>query len=159
MTLKSSIIDTPLILTADRTTPLKRHVVLYDGLCQFCIAGANKLVGLARPGTIVLINFQDPEVLKQFPGISLEACQRQMHLITPKGRVYRGFEAVVQVLATRPILKYLVYAYYLPGIRQLGDGLYRILAANRYRILGKASAYSECDGGNCPLHFDKTKKK
>jgi len=48
-----------------------------------------------------------------------------MHLITPTGRVYRGFEAAVRAVATRPILGWLAYAYYLPGLRQLCDGLYR----------------------------------
>jgi len=37
-------------------------------------------------------------------------------------------------------LGWLAYAYYLPGLRQLCDGLYRWIAARRYRIMGKTIA-------------------
>src|SRR5438552_7170727 len=39
-------------MTAARTTPPGKHVVLYDGHCKFCTAGAQKLRALARPGAI-----------------------------------------------------------------------------------------------------------
>ena len=41
--------------------------------------------------------------------------------------------------------------------RQALDLLYRVVAANRYRILGKAVAAGECEGGTCTLHFRKQK--
>jgi predicted DCC family thiol-disulfide oxidoreductase YuxK len=80
----------------------------------------------------------------------MEQCLRQMHLVTPDGRIFGGMEAVVQALATRPVVRFLVYPYYLPGIRQTLDWLYRVIAANRYRILGKTG---ECHEGTCSLHF------
>jgi predicted DCC family thiol-disulfide oxidoreductase YuxK len=132
-----------------------RYVVLYDGLCRFCTAGATKLSQLARPGTIDLVNFQEPGVLERFPGVPLEACMRQMHLVTPGGRIYAGFEAAVQALATRPVLGWIAYVYYVPGLRQVLDLLYAVVAANRYRIMGKAVAAGECAGGTCALHFPK----
>lgn len=130
-----------------------RSVVLYDGHCKFCTAGAKKLAALARPGTLDLVSFQEPGALDPFPGLTHEACMRQLHLVTPDGRVYGGFEAAVQALVTRPLLGLLARAYYLPGLRQLCDALYRRIAANRYRILGKAVAAGACDGGTCSLHL------
>src|ERR1700736_5884289 len=91
-------------VAARQTAPPGRHVVLYDGLCQFCTAGAKKLSKLARPGAVELVNFQEPGVLDRFPGVPWEACMRRMHLVTPEGRVYGGFEAAVQAVATRPVL-------------------------------------------------------
>ena len=38
-------------------------------------------------------------------------------------------------------------------VRLLCDLFYRLLAAYRYRLLGKAVAAGECDGGTCALHF------
>jgi predicted DCC family thiol-disulfide oxidoreductase YuxK len=137
---------------AERTTPPGRHVVLFDGLCKICTAGAKKLLALARPGAIELVNFQEPGALDRFPGISLEACMRQMYLVTPEGRVYGGFEAAVRALATRPVLGLLAWVYYLPGLRQLCDLVYRLIAANRYRLMGKAVAAGECEGGTCAMH-------
>jgi predicted DCC family thiol-disulfide oxidoreductase YuxK len=139
-------------LAAEQTTAPGRYVVLYDGLCKFCRAGANQLIALARPGAVELVNFQEPGALERFPGISFDACMRQMYLVRPDGRVYGGFEAAVQAVATRPVLGLLAYAYYLPGLRLACDLLYAHIAANRYRILGKAVDPGECAGGTCALH-------
>src|SRR3989442_2665633 len=121
-----------------------KHIVLYDGQCKFCIAQSSKLLRWGRAGSLELADFQDPRVLLRFPGISHEACMSAMHLVTADGRVYWGFEAAVQALATRPVLGRLAYLYYLPGIRQLCDMLYALVAKNRYRLLGKVVAAGEC---------------
>jgi predicted DCC family thiol-disulfide oxidoreductase YuxK len=138
------------------TKPPDTNVVLYDGLCKFCTAQTGKLTALARPGAVRLVNFQEPGVLEQFPGLTHEACMQAMHLITPSGRIYRGFEAAVQALATRPLLGRIAYLYYyVPGIRWLCEAIYRQIAAHRYQIMGKAIAAGECEGGTCALHAPK----
>jgi predicted DCC family thiol-disulfide oxidoreductase YuxK len=81
-----------------------------------------------------------------------------MHLITPEGKVVGGLEAAVQAVATRPIMRFLVYAYYLPGVRFLGDGIYSFLAAHRYHIMGKVMAADACEEGTCSAHFQQGKK-
>lgn len=141
------------MLANRRTTPQDRHVVLYDGHCNLCTAGARRLLKLAKRGAVDALDFQQPGVLERFPGVSYEACMREMQLITPDGQVVSGFEAAVQAAATRPVFGWLAYAYYLPGLRQLCDLLYRLIAANRYRILGRRVAAGECAGGTCALHF------
>jgi predicted DCC family thiol-disulfide oxidoreductase YuxK len=75
-----------------------------------------------------------------------------MQLITPDGRVYHGFEAGVRAAATRNFVGWLAYVYYLPGLRQLCDWLYALIAANRYRLMGKVDLEHECEGGTCSLH-------
>jgi predicted DCC family thiol-disulfide oxidoreductase YuxK len=140
-------------MTALRSTPQGKHVVLYDGHCRFCTAGARQLRALARPGALELLSFQDPGVLVCFPGLSYDECMKQMYLITPDGRRYGGFEAAVRAVATRPLIGWLAYVYYLPGLRQMLDWLYRRVAANRYRLLGRRVAAGECDGSTCKLHF------
>lgn len=143
----------PIVKAEPRTTPPGRYVLLYDGLCKFCIAGARKLAALARPGILDLVSFQEPGALDRFPGIPLEACLRQMYLVTPDGRVYGGFEAAVCAVATRRGIGLLAYAYYLPGLRWLLDTWYAWIAARRYRIMGKAVAAGECADGTCSLHI------
>jgi predicted DCC family thiol-disulfide oxidoreductase YuxK len=75
-----------------------------------------------------------------------------MHLVMPDGRVYRGFEAAVRAVATRPVIGRIAYLYYLPGLRQLCDLIYSFIAKYRYRLLGKAVAKGECASGTCALH-------
>jgi predicted DCC family thiol-disulfide oxidoreductase YuxK len=128
-----------------------KYVVLYDGRCRFCQAQSKNLTALARPGAIELVDFQQPGVLEHFPRVTHEACMQAMHLITPTGRIYRGFEAAVQAVATRPVLGLPAYLYYVPGIRQVCDRFYRWLAAHRYRLLGNKPA-DACPDGTCALH-------
>jgi predicted DCC family thiol-disulfide oxidoreductase YuxK len=136
-----------------QTTAPGKYIVLYDGHCKICTRGARQLVALARPGAVEAVSFQEPGVLERFPGLSHEACMQAMYLVAPDGRLFRGFEAAVQAVATRPFLRFLAYAYYLPGIRQICDRLYAYVAANRYRLFGKLAANHECAEDACSLHF------
>src|SRR5678815_5761699 len=100
-------------------------VVLYDGRCRFCVAGARRLASLARPGAIEMRDFQVPGVLAAYPQLTYEACMRAMQLVTTDGRVYEGAEAVARVLMTRPVLGVVARLYYVPGVRGAVDAVYR----------------------------------
>ena len=130
-----------------------RYVVLYDGQCKFCTAGAKRLTAWMRSVPYDLANFHKPGLLDRFPGISHEACMERLHLVTPAGKVYGGVEAIVHALETVPLIGQLTLLYYIPGVRQLLDVFYEFVAAHRYRIMGKAIAAGECDGGTCAVHF------
>jgi predicted DCC family thiol-disulfide oxidoreductase YuxK len=108
---------------------------------------------MARPGAVERVDFQQPGALDQFPGLTHDGCMKQMFLVAPDGRLYAGFEAAVQAVATRRVIGWIAYAYYLPGIRQLCDLLYRFIAARRYRLFGKKMAAGECETGACSIHI------
>jgi len=135
-----------------RTTPPGRYVMLYDGLCRFCTAGARRLEAWMRLGSVECVDFQRPGALDRFPGLTHERCMERLHLVTPDGRVFGGVEAIARAVLTRPVLGKAALLYFVPGLRQLLDGLYRIIAANRYRLMGKAVASGYCEGGTCALH-------
>ncbi len=124
-------------------------VLLYDGHCRLCIAGARRLAGWGGPGAIELADFQDPGVLERFPDLTHGQCMQAMHLVEPQGRVFRAAEAVVAVLLTRGRLFAWARLYYLPGLRTLVDRAYEWVARNRYRLMGRA----ECAHADCALHF------
>jgi predicted DCC family thiol-disulfide oxidoreductase YuxK len=128
-----------------------QDLLLYDGECRFCRASAERLAWLAGP-QLRLVSLHEPGLLEAV-AISKEAAMQAMHLVTQQGRVYRGLEAAVQALRHRFVLGLLAKAYYLPGLRQLGDLGYRLVARYRYAILGRAVAAGECDGGSCQLHL------
>ena len=95
-----------------------------------------------------LRSFQERGVLDAFPGLSWERCMKAMQLVTTDGRVFEGVEAVVRALQSRrygPLLK----AYYVPGLRQIADASYSLIAKLRYRIAGRAA----CEGDSCEVHF------
>jgi len=123
-------------------------VLLFDGHCRLCTAGARKLARWARPGAVELASFQDPSVLGRFPDLTRDQCLQAMHLVEPDGHVFGGAEAVVAVLVTRGWLFAWTRLYYLPGLRWLADRAYRWVARNRYRLTGRAP----CDETGCVLH-------
>jgi predicted DCC family thiol-disulfide oxidoreductase YuxK len=144
-------------MTTAQTTPSGKYVLIYDGLCKFCTAGATHFIGWMGRVDVELLDFQRPGALDRFPGLTHEICMSAMQLVMPQGRIYHGFEAAVRAFATRRFLGPLAYLYYVPGLRHLLDFLYAKVAANRYHIMGKALAAGECDGGTCALHLPTAK--
>jgi len=136
-------------LSAERTTPPARPTVLFDGHCRFCAAQTRNLTRLMPAGAADLVSFQTEGVLDRFPGVTHAACMEAMHLVLPDGRVFAGFEAAVRAVALS-LPGRVAYLYYVPGLRLLCDAAYALIAANRYRLMGKST---ECTDGTCQLHL------
>jgi predicted DCC family thiol-disulfide oxidoreductase YuxK len=123
-------------------------VFLYDGHCRLCVRGSLLMRHIARRGAVELRDFQEPGVLAAYPQLSHEHCMNAAQLIGPRGQIWSGCEAVVRALMTRPILGIIASIYYVPGLRFLADRLYALVAANRYRLMGRV----DCDGA-CDIHL------
>jgi predicted DCC family thiol-disulfide oxidoreductase YuxK len=141
-------------VSAARTTPAGRWVALYDGHCRMCTAQTRQLQRLVGRHRIEPVSFQEEGILAGFPGVSYDACMQRLHVVRPDGRVFGGAEAVAQALTRIPLVGWLALAYYVPGVRQLAEALYRFVARNRYRIAGRV----DCDGGTCHLHGGETRE-
>ena len=121
--------------------------ILYDGHCRFCTTQMRNLARFLPRGRYQALSFQDPGVLDGFPGLTHDEAMQAMIFVDGRGRVFTGMEGAVRAVALRPLGK-LALAYYLPGLRQLLDAIYRVIARNRYKLMGKS-----CDeGGSCALH-------
>lgn len=123
--------------------------LLFDGHCRLCTDGSRRILRLARPGTIELLDFQQPGVLDRFPGLSHDDCMREIKLVNGDGRVFGGAEAVARAIATRGVLGAWAYLYYIPGLRQLTDSTYAWVARNRYRFMGR----TDCTSDACSFHL------
>jgi predicted DCC family thiol-disulfide oxidoreductase YuxK len=66
------------------------------------------------------------------PGLTEAEIMREMYVVEPSGR-YGGFEAVLRISRSIPLLWPLFVVASLPGIRQIGHAVYRRIAANRIR--------------------------
>lgn len=130
------------------TTPPPQDVALYDGDCRVCTQGARQLRRWVTAQQAQLVSFRDEGVLGRFPGLTLEQCELAMQVVRKDGRVFEGAEAIVQVLRHRAIGK-LAHAYYVPGLRQLADAIYRSIAKRRFQIAGRTGG---CVDGTCNLH-------
>lgn len=130
-----------------RTSPPGHDVILFDGHCRLCSAAARKLERLLGGRGTELRSFRDEGALSSFPEVSYERCEKAMQLVQADGRVVEGAEAIVQAMGRR-VWGRLLYVYYVPGLRQLVDLLYGVVARYRFRIAGRA-----CPDGACAVHF------
>lgn len=129
------------------TTAPGHDVILYDGHCRLCRGSAKQLERLLGTQGTELRSFRDEGVLAGYPGISPERCENALQLVRPDGHVYEGAEAVVRAMGRRWWARPL-FVYYVPGLRQLTDAMYRVVARYRFRIAGRA-----CPDGACAVHF------
>jgi predicted DCC family thiol-disulfide oxidoreductase YuxK len=134
------------IVSEVRTVP--PITVLFDGSCRFCTRSAHSLKRRFA-SRVVLKNFQEPGALDPYPSITHETAMKRMHAVWPDGRVYAGAEAFARIVATTPVVGWVAFGYYVPGVRQLADFSYDAIAHWRYRIAGRTE---ECEDGTCHLH-------
>jgi predicted DCC family thiol-disulfide oxidoreductase YuxK len=124
-------------------------IVLFDGDCRFCTRTAHDIQRRFGRDRIALRNFQEPGALDAYPGVAFDAAMKKLHVVAPGGRVFAGAEALARLVAGVRLVGWLAYVYYVPGIRQLADLAYALVAKHRYRLFGRTE---RCDGGTCHLH-------
>lgn len=114
-------------------------LLLFDGDCAFCTASVNVLRRYVRPRAEV-IAWQHADLAAL--GVTADQCQRSIQWIA-----HSGAPATTQGRAVAAALRVGVQpwrlvgrAMGLPGIVQLADAAYRIVAANRYRLPGSTPA-------------------
>jgi predicted DCC family thiol-disulfide oxidoreductase YuxK len=141
--------DRPYVIGVSLVHIASPMIVLFDGSCRFCTRSAHSL-RRTFGSRLVLKNFQEQGALDPYPSVTHEAAMKRMHVVLPDGRVFGGAEAFARIVAESvPVIGWVAYVYYVPGIRQLADWTYDFVARNRYRLMGKTEA---CDGGTCHLH-------
>jgi predicted DCC family thiol-disulfide oxidoreductase YuxK len=120
--------------------------LVYDGYCPLCIRTMTQLDVLdgARRLRYVDLERESARARSVLPGVSLAAMREEMAVVTPEGRVLRGFFAFREVSRRLPLLWVLVPLMYAPGAEWVGTRVYAWVARNRARRL--------CEGDACRVH-------
>lgn len=123
---------------------LARYKVLYDDQCDICQSFVSWLKLLDRRHCTECLPI-DPETLPQIhPSLTLDNCLRELHVVTPDGKVYKGWDAVALLARRFPETWILGALGAVPPFHWLARRLYRFIAKNRYAI-------SKCRGGRCRI--------
>jgi predicted DCC family thiol-disulfide oxidoreductase YuxK len=69
-------------------------------------------------------------------GLTLQECKASAWAIAPEGERYRGAEAMNALVACALGSALPLLVYNLPGIRQMQDFIYSLIASNRSRLPG-----------------------
>ena len=120
--------------------------VIYDNVCPYCRSATKNIRELDWERKFKFLSYRDPETYKIFPNLTKEECEKDVHMITPKGEVlvgYQVFRAIIDNLtATKLFNPFLKNDY---AEKKL-EGIYD-------KMVKKRSCYYK--KSNCPLKKNK----
>jgi predicted DCC family thiol-disulfide oxidoreductase YuxK len=93
------------------------------------------LKALDRNRRVTAVPFQKTGIPASV-GLTVEECEASAWAIAPDGGRYRGAEAINALVAAALGTAAALLMHYLPGIRQLQDFIYSVVAFNRRRLPG-----------------------
>jgi predicted DCC family thiol-disulfide oxidoreductase YuxK len=102
-----------------------------DGRCAFC-NWAQRLI--ERRDRDHRLEFRDYHLHAGETPFAFDELHRAMHVQTADGRWHAGFFAWLEIFKVLPRWRWLGRVLGLPPLRWMGPLMYRVIAANRYRI-------------------------
>ncbi len=112
-------------------------MLVYDGDCAFCTRCVGVLERIGPKAEIVAWQLTDLDPL----GVTEEQAAAAVQWVEVDGTVRAGHEAIAAALsAAGPFWKAVAWILLLPGISWLAAKVYRLVAANRYRLPGGTPA-------------------
>lgn len=138
---EQSVSDIVVRPDADRSTS-PAYRVFYDGQCEICQACVAWLKILDHENKTLPLTV-GAEVLSRVDSrLRLDECLRQLHVVTPKGEILVGWDAVASLARLFPFTWLIGALGHWFLFRNIGRLLYGFVAANRYSL-------SKCRGGAC----------
>jgi len=115
-------------------TANRPFVLFYDGTCGLCRCAAAFIRWLGPRAPVRLVDAADPRQLAPFPQVSPYQAMQSVHLLTPTGRLHRGYDAVVALTRLLPGFRWLAPLMGTRIARRVGSFLYEWVTAHRHRI-------------------------
>ena len=118
------------------------YMVFYDAQCEICQACVGWLKTLDHENKTLALPISEEALSRVDSRLRLDECLRQLRVVTPKGEILVGWDAVASLARLFPST-WLIGALgrWFP-FRSIGRLLYGFVAANRYSL-------SKCRGGAC----------
>lgn len=113
-------------------------VLVFDGDCAFCTMCARWAVAHVHSAAQA-IPYQHADLPKL--GLTVEGCASALHYVDHGGQAHRGADAVGRYLQEAAGWWRIVGSFMLlPGIHNLSQIVYRVIAENRHRLPGGTAA-------------------
>lgn len=111
--------------------------LIFDGDCGFCTTSAGWARRIAPDVETVAWQLTDLDAL----GVTEAAARDAVQFVSDDGRVSGGADAMASLLISRGGLFGLLGRFaLLPGVHAIAVALYKLVAANRYRLPGGTPA-------------------
>lgn len=110
--------------------------MVFDGLCNFCAAQVQLILRADRAGAIRFTSIQSPYGRHLAGRFGIDPDDPSTFLFFERGRPLEASDAVIAIMKRLPPpWRWLRVIAVLP--RGWRDALYRLIARNRYRLLGR----------------------
>ena len=110
-----------------------RLPVLFDGGCPLCRRTVRTIRTLDWNDRLQFVDATNAEARAFFaPSLTEAEVMVEMFVIDERQRLHGGFEGYLQIARVVPLMWPFLLGR-LPGLRQLGHAVYRVIAANRVR--------------------------
>ncbi len=106
--------------------------LIFDGDCEFCLRQVRFIRRRDRAGRIEAIPFQTADL--GAIGVSRQAAEEAMQLVSPAGDVWQGASAARELLKLLPGFAPLAWLFRIPGAMLLAERVYRWIARRRHRF-------------------------
>ncbi|MBI2877727.1 MAG: DUF393 domain-containing protein [Candidatus Tectomicrobia bacterium] len=111
-----------------------RYTVIYDDHCGICRSFVSWVRFLDKDHQVDCLPI-DPSRLKNLPrSLDLEACLRELHVLTPAGDLYTGWDGVALLARLFPETWPVGALGSVEPFRWVGQMLYRWVSTNRYLL-------------------------
>ena len=126
---------------------LPPNTLVYDRDCELCRWGRRMIERWDRRGRIRYLAYQDPRFTALYPDLDRSdpegpwpegTVPSAMLFVDRRGVVKSGLEAFRGMLPNLAGGRLLSILFYIPGAPWLANRFYEWLAANRYRLFGRA---------------------
>lgn len=132
-----------MVKTFVHTHIFKPATLYFDGDCILCIRTVGFLHHLDIFSILNLVDFRTLDEADLVKGIDAKRMEKEILLRTFDGKIIGGFEAFRWMSGRMPLIMILWPLLYLPIIAQIGQIIYKLVAANREAFLGSASSPSK----------------
>ncbi len=124
-------------------------MLTFDGHCLLCVRATGILHRLDVFRRVEFVDFTVEENHSRLENYDFARATKEMLLATDQGWV-GGFRAFRKNCSKSTSAQPLIPFLHLPGATTIGDFFYKLIARNRYLLLGR------CDNGYCEVHSNAT---
>lgn len=109
--------------------------IFYDAACRFCVGGRRRWGAVFERRGYVWLPLQTPGTAARF-GVTQDQLMAEMWVLSAGGRPLNGVNAWIELLRRVWWLSPIGFLLSLPGIKSVGQLVYRWIARSRYCLSG-----------------------
>lgn len=113
------------------TAVRKRHLVIYDGDCPFCVFQIRLLTWLDWLDAVSFFPINKAHAAGLALDVSRENLLEAIHCLAKDGKIHRGARCVRFVGMRMPVLVPFALALWFPGVIWIAEIVYRWVSRNR----------------------------